>query len=213
MIESLLTVTTAASARDLTTIQACQLELGASVDPAWLALAIPAASQEIETHCRRIFAQDVLSETFRQVGASDACAHARLILARRPVVSIASVVADDVTLDSDEYEIDAQAGLLYRLDSSDRRAIWSEEKIVVAYTAGYVCPGSETRPTLPADLQAAAIELVKQRWFARHRDPLLKGEAVPGAGDAQYWVGGELGGLPAPIAARLVNHVQSQIGG
>jgi hypothetical protein len=59
---------------------------------------------------------------------------------------------------------------------------WPAFPIVVLYQAGF------TAATLPTDLIDAVQLMVKQAWFARTRDPMLKQENVAGAYEASYWI-------------------------
>ena len=68
-------------------------------------------------------------------------------------------------------------------------------KIVVVYAAGYRLPGDPQRD-LPEDLERVCLETVKARWFARLRDPLVKGEQVQGIASADYWVPSTRAGDP-----------------
>ena len=71
--------------------------------------------------------------------------------------------------------------------------------------AGYLLPGDPQRD-LPEDLERACLETVKARWFARLRDPLVKGEQVQGIASADYWVpatGAGDPGLPLGVIGLL----------
>jgi len=83
-----------------------------------------------------------------------------------------------------DYEVDRAQGQLWRLDLNGHLIAWRTARIVVVYTGGYVLPPSAAS-TLPVDLELATIDLVKAQYMARTRDPLLKGEAVPGVYSAQ----------------------------
>ena len=206
MTGSILTVTTAAAARNLTTVDAVRAALGLGAlddaDAALLARLVDSESRAIEGWCNRVFARDAVSEQFRPDHAGDS-----LLLARAPVVSVASVVEGATTLTAADWEADADSGLLYRLHGADSRMSWAAVKIAVAYTAGYLMPGGTERPTLPADLESACVDLVKLRWFARGRDPLLRSQSIPGVADFGYALPGAGmdmdGTLPAIITARL----------
>lgn len=136
------------------------------------------------------------------VRASNPRAH--LILARKPVSAIASVIVGTTTLDPSEYEIDGASGLLRRL-RSDRPSSWNGcSKVVVSFTAGWLLP-DKTGRNLPYDIEKAVIDLVKGARAARLRDPLLKEVEVVDVSRKVYWVGGTPGGstLPPEIAATL----------
>jgi hypothetical protein len=196
MISSLLTVLTPASSRALTTLATVRDEIGITDDAADARLErwIDEASERIETYLARVLAAETVRETFRLTGAPGC-----LGLARRPVTAITSIDADGVTLASDQYEIDAAAGLLYPI-SGDRRVRWSASTVIVTYTAGYM-----SVEALPRPIETACIDLLRHRWAARDRDPMLRSLAIPGVVTEQYWVGatGDDGAMPPEIAALL----------
>lgn len=86
---------------------------------------------------------------------------------------------------------------LFPMDESPRR--WSSLPILVQYQAGY--------PEIPDDLQDAALQLVKDRWFARTRDPKLRQENVAGVYEASWWFDGGPGssGPFAPSIEALID--------
>ena len=194
-----LAVTVAASSKDMTLLATVKTELGISgtADDAWLALVIQEESAAAVAYCDREFARETVVESFRleaelrEVGG--------LYLSRVPVASITSVVEDGVTLTSVDYELAAADGRLYRLDGAGARSCWAHAKIVVTYAGGYVM-----LTTLPQDLERAVRTMVKGRWYARQRDPLVKGASLDGVMSEQYWVGGVgENGTPAEVAAVL----------
>lgn len=181
---SILVVTAPAARRGLTTVATVKRELGiaGSADHDLLENLILQASVTIEGWCRRTFPREDVVETFR-LSAEQAVLH----LARWPNVVFASIIEDGVTLTADDWEGDSATGELWRLDGADHRIPWPAAKAVVAYCAGYLLPGDPQRD-LPEDLERACLETVKARWFARLRDPLVKGEQIQGIASADYWV-------------------------
>lgn len=137
------------------------------------------------------------------VGASNPRSH--LILARKPVTAVTSVVVGSTTLDPSEYEVNGASGLLMRL-RSDRPSSWNGcSKIVVSLTAGWLLPDKGASRNLPYDIEKAVVDLVKMARSARKRDPLLKEIEVVDVDRRVYWVGGTPGSstLPPEIAATL----------
>lgn len=128
--------------------------------------------------------EEILIETFRLNRWWDRRDHpsakTRLILARRPIVSVASVVEIGVTLDPASYEVRAGEGSLERL-TNDSPAHWGRGKIVVTYTAGWA--------TVPEGLKRAAEKLVKLYWDEMTRNPLLRQQNIPGVLEQTYWIG------------------------
>ena len=185
------------------------LKITGTTDDDYLALAITQASAAAEAYCGRAFCKETLVDTFRIEGM----AASRLLLSRRPVVSIASVVEDGITLATSQYEVDPISGLLLRLDENDRPGFWaSPAKTVVTYTAGFVLPGNDGR-TLPDDVEAAAIGLVSNSWHGRARDPLVKSETTPGVYEVTYWVAspGASGDLPPDVVAKLSRYMDPTV--
>lgn len=83
---------------------------------------------------------------------------------------------------------------LFLLDETPRR--WSGLPILVNYQAGY--------PTIPDDLSDACLQLVKAKWFARTRDPMLRSENVAGVYEAAWWFAsgpGSSGQFPPDVEA------------
>lgn len=143
------------------------------------------------------------SPVYTGVGATNPRQH--LILARRPVTAIASVVDGSTTLDPSEYEADGASGLLSRL-RNDRISSWQGcTKVVVSFTAGFLLQAEGDDRTLPYDIEKAVIDLVKLARSARLRDPALKEIEIVDVVRKVYWVGGIPGGstLPPEIAATL----------
>lgn len=180
----MLTVTTAAT--DLKLLTTSELRAAIGIDDAsqdaTLATIGARVAASIARLCRVADAaptpvtlrSEVLTEVFRLSSGAE-----KLILSRRPVTSITSVVVDDVTLESTEYEVEAGPGLLFYL-SDDYRTMWTGNKITVVYTAGWA--------TVPDDLKLAASKLVGDIYHAGTRDPNLKRERIDGAGEWEYWV-------------------------
>ena len=180
-MNSILTVTTAADTHDLTVLDTVKEELGRTVSAtdAQLTRWIHEASTQIASHCRRVFAAETVQEVFHGVSGAD-----ELILSRRPVTSITSVTEDDDTaLAATYYEIEADTGLLYRLDGTGYRERWHASRVTVVYVGGYSLLGN-----LPRDIEAATVQLVARRAFMASRDPNLRTVQVEGVGSRSFWV-------------------------
>ena len=196
MTSSLLTVLTPASSRALTTLAIVKDEIGITDDTADARLQrwIDEASERIETYLGRVLASETVRETFRLASAPHC-----LQLGRRPVTAIDSIDVDGATLASDHYEIDPTAGLLYPI-SGEQRVRWFGCTMIVTYVAGYASIAA-----LPRPIETACIGLLRHRWAARDRDPMLRSLAIPGVVTEQYWVGatGDDGAMPPEIEALL----------
>ncbi|TPL40687.1 hypothetical protein [Mesorhizobium sp. B2-4-6] len=147
-----------------------------------------------------------VTETFRNVHSLE------LILARRHNIVIISIVVDGATLDTTEYEVDPESGLVQRL-CDDHPIRWCGRKIVVVYTAGFA--------VVPADLKQAASDFLRSTWLEKSRDPLVKSERtnIPGVQEKEiaYWIGAvpgqsSGGAVPDPIAAQLARFMNAAIG-
>jgi hypothetical protein len=176
----MLTVTAPAATYDLTTVEAVKAELRLETKK-WDELLfgfIHEQSRIVADECNRVFAKETVTETFRLD-----CARAELVLRRYPNIVMGALTEDGTALTAADYEIDDEAGLLYRL-SDDVRIAWPSLKIVMSYTAGY-----ELLDGLPEPIERTCKEFVKAAWFAARRDPSVKSEDIPGVYRVEYWIG------------------------
>lgn len=181
---SILTVTSPNTDRSLLTAAELRTAAGASDNSqdASLALLGGYVSSSIAKACNvavdgvtpPTLRLETATDTFRLVGSQR-----ELILSRRPVVSITSVTENGTLLTAADYEVDADAGLLYRLSSSVR-IYWPGVTIVIVYPAGYA--------TVPDDLKYAAIKFVQAELQQGGRDPLLKRRKIEGVSEYEWWV-------------------------
>lgn len=118
-----------------------------------------------------------------------------LLLSRRPIVSITSVVEAGTMLDPSEYEVDPTTAILSRIYSG-RCAYWSAGRIVIVYQAGWA--------VVPDELKQAAAMWVQSLYHQAGRDPLLRSEQVPDVYSASYAVGGDA--VPAGVPELLAAH-------
>lgn len=132
--------------------------------------------------------QETCTEIFR-----DVCTWT-LILSRRHDVDIQSVTVDGEALASDDYEVDAESGLLARLCDDDRKQ-WRGRKITVVYKAGF--------ETVPGDLAHAAADYFRLAWSESSRDLAVKAERVdvPDVEEHEitYWAGALPGTGEGPV--------------
>lgn len=134
-----------------------------------------------------------------------------LRLSRWPLVSIVSVVetianvATTLTLGTD-FLADMALGQLTRLQTyspppsgvAPWPCNWRANPIVVQYQAGY--------PTIPGDVFAAVVHLVKLEYYSQTRDPLIRSQNSPGIYEASYVMGtgpGGPGDLDSYAASKL----------
>ncbi|MDB5415098.1 MAG: hypothetical protein JWR10_3433 [Rubritepida sp.] len=182
MPDSILTVTVAATVRNLAELVSvkAELDLGDGADGADLLRRIRAVSTAIDRFCGRTLARETLQEVVRPVRALDV-----LVLSRYPVASITSIVADGATLVAGtDFEADLETGRIWRL-SGDVRCCWRCRKITALYAAGYLLPG-QVGANLPEDITRACIVAVTASYQAKGRDPLLRSEASQDVGQKSY---------------------------
>ncbi|HVJ44727.1 MAG TPA: hypothetical protein VM639_24735 [Dongiaceae bacterium] len=212
------TVLIKAGSAALTTWSDVQLELGLKdADRAWTEKAITRVSAIIAQYCNRVFGLQVIQDEFipenQPFGWQYPDTKEDLRLSAWPVQGAASVALPDRTLlDGVDYRLDPKSGELFRIDEVGQIIPWIPLTVTAVYEAGYILPNDSgyvagDASALPADIQDAAISLVRARYFARKRDPLLKSEDVPDVGAAQYWIG-SVGDkqMPSDIASTLDNY-------
>jgi hypothetical protein len=187
MMSSILTVTTAASSYDLTTLANVKDELSVTdgTSDAVLRRYISSASTAAQSFCNRVFALETVSEAFfPETPAQRRLSYAPvgpLQLTRWPLVTVTSVTEDGTLLVvGDDYVVDYTTGQLTRVDDDGLVLAWPRVLITVVYSAGYA--------TTPSDLEDAVIRMVTQRYSAKGRDGMVRQEAIPGLIERQYWV-------------------------
>lgn len=210
---SLSTVVTPADTYDLTTLDVVKGLLGITGDTqdAYLQSLISAASAGAAQYCDRVFpAETVLDEVWPAVDAYPYQVPggvAPLQLSRWPLGTINSVVisTDPTSIPTTltagtDFRIDAKNGQLIRLDFSGYPCGWAPSYIAVNYVGGYA--------TIPADVADAACRMVRSRYFANMRDPMLRSENIVGVYEAQYWIAmnASSGNLTPDIADLLDNY-------
>jgi hypothetical protein len=202
-------VTTQTEDRTLLTLAELRAAIGVASGQDSQLASLNARVASVITQACRVASAGALPPTLRLETVSDTyrlkSRQNVLILSRRPVVQIASVVEAGVTLESAAYEVDPSAGLLYRL-SGDDRVCWGCGKTVVAYAAGW--------ETVPQELKEAACKLARVLWSeADNGGTGLKRESIPGVIDREWWVGPSDDPLiPAEIADLLAPYVNHWVG-
>jgi uncharacterized phiE125 gp8 family phage protein len=194
----MLTVVTPAASTRLATLAQVKAELSITGDDSdtYLGDLLDQASAAIASHCRRVFGLEEVSETIRLLRHTGS-----LLLARAPVAAVASVTEDSNLLDAAEYELDAPAGMLFRL-IGDCLARWCARKVVVQYTAGWSLPNDESA-NLPADIRRACVLYVTSMHEAQGRDPMVRAEQQEGVGQVSYIATADMGCLPPQVEALL----------
>jgi len=200
-------------ANALTTVETVAAEVSgiSKDDTAAVERLLGVASDAIERFCNRSFCHAVVTD--ERYKATDT--H-RLVLRRRPVLSIESITVDGSVIDSAGYYIEsAEAGIIW-LDSSLVRYEYpprgsmsqdgvpgsDEANVLVSYTGGYVTSAQETAGlprTIPYELEQAAIDTFASLWRRRGVD--LRSGAFDGENTA---IGRGIGGvIPGPVIPTL----------
>lgn len=145
-----------ATAADLASFLGVTIAAGADTNRANLLLQL--ATAEIQAYCEQKLSL-VTSETITIRGLNGAL----ILLPELPVVSVATVVEDGVTLTVDtDYRLEPY-GILRRLSGtsfigwSPYFAVWPTTfNVAVTYTHGYA--------TIPVDLKAICLETAARQW-------------------------------------------------
>lgn len=180
----MLEIITPASETRLISIEAARLAIGLEDDDdsqdAALEPLIDQASAAIVGFIGQPLARQAYRETVWSRTTSDS-----FILARFPVASIASVEIDGAAIAADGYRVEAATGIVHRRSPTRCGPFWPAGETVITYTAGYELPAG-----LPADIQRAAILMLRQSHFASDRDPLLRSEDTDGVASFSYFAAG-----------------------
>jgi hypothetical protein len=195
MLESLISVTTPASDLTLLTITELRAAVGVTNNSQDVALnRLGTRVADAITQACKIAADGATPPTLRQESITETfrlnrwwnrrdhmTAQSELILARRPIVSVGSVVEAGVTLVAGtDFEVRPSTGILLRL-FNDAPSHWAKDLITVPYVAGWA--------TVPEGLKRAAEKLLRIYWSEIGKDPLLRSVNVPGVVEKTYWIG------------------------
>lgn len=132
------------------------LDISNTSDDGRIGHLIEVVSREFDTECHRAFLEESHTEYRDGNGTS------QLWLENAPVSAVTSIHVDsvrdfggDTLVDSDNYFVDTDAGVVIR-----NTGHWPREhrNIKVVYTAGY------TQANVPLDLRGAVYERVAQLW-------------------------------------------------
>ncbi len=201
-MNSIVTVTTASDTYDLTTVDRVKRELDITDNSSddILTDLVHEESASFADLVDRVLASETVTERFNR-RRGDRQYMDSLSLSRFPVTSIISVIEnDDTALAPSLYEVDEDTGALYRLSTIDPgfRTRWSVSRVTVAYTGGYTL-----LDTLPRKIEQAVLTMIKNRWFARGRDPSVKSRMIVDVGTWTYNTGvtgiGTLIGQPSDV--------------
>lgn len=199
------TVIEAAESLALVDLATVKDEFGIALDDesqdARLTRYIATASAQIHGFCQRIFPAQTYRNIFLQIGCG------ALSVSERPVIELIGVSSDGAA--ADDYEIDNDTGLMWRLVGGIRYRDWYCGTLTVDFRAGY--------EEIPVDVQAAAILLVRLRqglrgWNAENpRDPALRAREADTYGRMEFFgntMPNTVHGMPADVAQMLEHYVR-----
>jgi hypothetical protein len=217
--KSTITVSGTPATQALVDLATLKSDLGISADDtsqdARLGRIITLTSGAFAKYCGRQFIKQTYVETWRLPTSPSLYWQASTPLdnvpalpaSQWPVVSVASIVAAGVTLDSSLFLIDkpidpAQPGRGFvRLDASGAESCWARGLIVATYDAGFDPTGTES-PTspLPQELYEAALLDARVRFNGKDDDAsrVVTREELTNVYSASYDLSGGLGTLGGP---------------
>jgi hypothetical protein len=123
------------------------------------------------------FKAETVVQTFRIRNGNQ---RPKLLFARWPVLSIASVTVDTTDLTVDDWEIDIPAASLTRV-SGNSTLCWPCGRVIVEYDAGYDDP-------VPTDLKGYAARLVGLYHQTGGADLSERSVDIPGVIKVERWV-------------------------
>jgi uncharacterized phiE125 gp8 family phage protein len=153
------------------------LRVDEGVDTATLTTLLNAAIVETEDHCGRVWLTRTITETHRP--------YRTLLLRRRPVTEVVSVLRDGIEMDPDEYAEELDVARLYR------NMDWHGE-ISVTYVAGYGVTASAVFAAVP-QVKAALLDTIAH-WYNNRTN--VQSVGVQGAGTVTY-----ASSMPLPASA------------
>ena len=106
-----------------------------------------------------------------------------LVLKRRPISIVTSVVENNITLVEDtDFVVDYTKGMLYRINGFNWPAfVMTGPNIVVHYTGGFALLDD-----LPYGIEQATLILAKAYWFNGSLNPTVRSETTYGIDSVTY---------------------------
>lgn len=210
--QTITTVLDTADTYDLTNLAVIKglLNIPGTAQDQYLGMLISAASTAAAQYCNRVFpSENVLDEFWLSRGDAWKLpgGFSQLQLSRWPVCDVNSVVishdpaSETTTLTEDtDFRVDNKNGQLIRLNSNGNPCKWLPTYVAVNYVGGF--------DDIPADVTDAVCRMVRSRYYANSRDPMLRSENIVGVYEAQYWiaVGSTTGNMMPDVADVLDNY-------
>ncbi len=210
----MLSVVTKAPKTGLTTLSTVKSALnisGTAQDP-YLTLLIDQASTFVCDYLGVAQAEDGTKtlghETLQETFLLREC-RSLIQLARVPIIAVTSIVEDDShALSQDDYMLTKATGFIRRMRGS-APGLWHTHKVTVSYSAGWVLPDEEDS-NLPAAIQAAVIDIIKNERSARTRSADVKVEDIPDVMRTEYFANimNTPGAVSPQTAAKLDPYIQ-----
>lgn len=152
------------------------LEITDTSQDLYLTKLLKYSSDLIEKYCNTQFGVRELSQKFRCVENKGF-----LITKHYPVAKILSIVADGVVLTLNDYELQAESGMIFRLSSNGSYSCWNAQVVDVSYKCGYNTPDAtadQDAQSLPMDIQRVCLDIASSQYYDRQRDPSLRSVSV-----------------------------------
>jgi hypothetical protein len=179
-MQSNLVVITPANSFCLTVLDTVKTELGIDLldtsNDLQLDALMQSASGIVADYCNRVFAQEVVEETFWPDHPWEFIRG--FMLERLPVSSITSVFIDDTELDPTEYRL-SSSGFITRTNVGHWP--WGFHSATVTYTGGYLLLDD-----VPYGLERATLSLITSFWQTKRRDVTIRSEDIPGVRTVTY---------------------------
>lgn len=176
---------------------------------------VNAASDYIERKLdRKLYREVITNEKVIGEGTD------KIVLSRRPIVSISEIRYKDQVISSSSYEIlgDGVSGIV---QSTSGGFVWTAHHVVdvsfskvpgtelqsfeVDYTGGYYLPSDSANRNLPYDLEEACISLVISRYNSLTRDQNIKSERILSYGVTYF------DRSVSPEVQEVLNHYRSWV--
>lgn len=132
-----------------------------------------------------------------------------IVLSRKPVTEVTSVVVAGTTIDVAGYNSEGASGILSRIPTLTYQslAVDRTSRTVITYDAGWTLPTDDPDATftMPAEIEEAAIIMFQVMLSGRSLPPNVKTQWVTDIERLEFWVGqiGENGSLPPAVTAKL----------
>jgi hypothetical protein len=182
------------------------LPAGAATSDEQLQFYIDVASATIARHCNRMFAQETVAESWRDLGGN------RIFLTHYPVkaadIETVTVGDADTLIDPADWDLEEATGKLSNYTTN----AWPEP-VTITYTGGYLLPDDA-----PLPLKQATVLLGRDQYWSYRRAALTGVKSIAhkearvqymeGPATASMQGGGAGVVMPPPVSSLLVHYVR-----